>query len=100
MKKAEARGTKRVGQRIPIALLGILFLCSLPLSGCTPDAAAEQASRADLVAFGDGAWLDHRERSSVQFPHDLHTEVMKERKEDCTLCHPEHRDGRFVRDRR
>jgi hypothetical protein len=95
MKRAEARGTVQVGQSMSIALLGILLICSLSLSGCTPDAAADQTGRADLVAFGDGVWLDHRERPSVQFPHDLHTEVMKERKEDCSLCHPAHPDGRL-----
>jgi hypothetical protein len=95
MRKAEARGTKRVGQRISIALLGILSLWSLPLSGCTPDAAAEQTGRADLVAFVDTVPLDHLDRPSVEFPHDLHTEVMKERKEDCDLCHPAHPDGRL-----
>ena len=95
MKKAEARGTVQVGQWMSIALLGILPICSLSLSGCTPDAAAEQTSRADLVAFVEAVSLDHQERPSIQFPHDLHTEVMKEREEDCALCHPAHPDGRL-----
>jgi hypothetical protein len=95
MKKAEARGTAQVRQWLSIAALGMLPICSLSLNGCTPDAAAEQATRADLVAFVDTVPLDHFERPSVLFPHDLHTEVMKERKEDCTLCHPAHPDGRL-----
>ena len=95
MRKAEARSTMQAGHWTSIALLGTLLICSFFMGGCTPDAAAEQTGRADLVAFVDGVSLDHQERPSVQFPHDLHTEVMKERKEDCSLCHPAHPDGRL-----
>jgi len=95
MRRAEARGIMQAGHWTSIALLGTLLICSFLLGGCTPDAAAEQTRRADLVASVGPAALDHRHRASVQFPHDLHTEVMKEREEDCTLCHPAHPDGRL-----
>lgn len=95
MREAEARGTMQAGHWTSIALLSSLLICSFFLGGCTPDAAAGSTGRADLVAFVGPASLDHRERASVQFPHDLHTEVMKEREEDCSLCHPAHPDGRL-----
>jgi hypothetical protein len=95
MRRAETRGTMQAGHWTSIALLGALLICSLPLGGCASGAEAEPSARADLVAFVGPESLDHRERASVQFPHDLHTEVMKEREEDCTLCHPAYADGRL-----
>ena len=75
-------------------MLGILPICSLSLSGCTPEAAADQTTaRADLVDIAERAGFEELERSAVLFPHDLHTEVMLDRKEDCDLCHPSNPDG-------
>jgi hypothetical protein len=95
MREAEARGIMQAGHWISIASLGTLLIGALVLGGCTSDAAAEPTARADLVASVGPASLDHRERPSVQFPHGLHTEVMKEREKDCTLCHPAYSDGRL-----
>jgi len=85
----------QAGHWTSIASLGALLILPFLLGGCAPDATAEPSERADLVAFVGPASLDHRERASVQFPHDLHTEVMQEREEDCSLCHPAHPDGRL-----
>jgi len=94
MKKAEARSEVEFGQRMSIAVLGMLLLCSLSSSGCSSDAVADQTTpRADLVDIGERLGFEELERSTVLFPHDLHTEVMLERKEDCTLCHPVRPDG-------
>jgi hypothetical protein len=94
MKKAEARGTVKPGQWMPIAALGVLLVCSLHLSGCTSEAVADQTTaRADLVDIADRAGFEELERPAVIFAHDLHTEVMLDREEDCDLCHPTHPDG-------
>jgi hypothetical protein len=83
----------RASQSIPIALLGVVSICCLSLSGCGVSEAAETITRPDVIALAEMAFLGEMDRSSVQFPHDLHTDAMTKRKEDCTLCHVVQDDG-------
>ena len=95
MKRAEERGEMQASQLMPIALLGMLSICCFSWLGCSASEAAEQVTRPDLVVVADGTPFAGLDRPSVLFPHDLHTEVMKERNEDCTICHPLDPDGRL-----
>jgi hypothetical protein len=83
----------RTGQSIPIALLGMVSICCLSSSGCGTSEAAEAITRPDVIALAEMALLEELDRPSVQFPHDLHTDAMTERGEDCTLCHVVQDDG-------
>ncbi|MBW1688853.1 MAG: cytochrome C [Deltaproteobacteria bacterium] len=93
MRAAEQRRKMRASQSMPIALLGMVCICCLSSSGCGVSEAAEEISRPDLISLAEMALLGDVDRASVQFPHDLHTDVMTERKEDCTLCHVVQDDG-------
>jgi hypothetical protein len=95
MKRAEERGEMRASQLMPIALLGMASICCLAWGGCSAGEAAEQVTRPDLVTVIDMALFEEFDRPSVQFPHDLHTDVMRERKEECTICHQLEADGRL-----
>ncbi len=83
----------RTRQSVPIALLGMISICSWSLSGCGVSEAAEEIARPDVISLAEMALLVDLERPSVQFPHDLHTDAMTEREEDCTLCHVVQDDG-------
>jgi hypothetical protein len=77
----------RAGESMPVALLGMVAICCLSSSGCGVSEAAEEITRPDVISLAEMAPLGEVERASVQFPHDLHTDFMTEREEDCTLCH-------------
>jgi hypothetical protein len=94
MKSAQKRGKMQARQRVPIAFLGMLAICCLSLAGCTPGEAAQQTARPDLVEIAALTSLTHLERPSVIFPHDLHTDAMREREEDCKSCHQVDADGK------
>jgi hypothetical protein len=83
----------RTSQSMPIVLLGLVSICCLYSSGCGVSEAAEEMARPDLICLAEAALLDEVDRASVQFPHDLHTDAMTEREEDCTLCHVVQDDG-------
>jgi hypothetical protein len=87
MKKAEERVEMRASQSMPIALLGVISICLLSFPGCTAGEAAVTTTRPDLIDVSQMTLLGEFDRAPVQFPHDLHTAVMAEREEDCTLCH-------------
>ena len=93
MRAAEQRRKMRASQSMPIALLGMVCICCLSSSGCGVSEAAEEITRPDVISLAEMALLGEVDRASVQFPHDLHTDVMTERKEDCTLCHVVQDDG-------
>jgi hypothetical protein len=76
-------------------LLGTLSVCCFSLGPWKLNGAPEQIARPDIVTVDWVAIFGELERPSVQFPHDLHTEVMEERNEECTICHPVHDDGRL-----
>jgi hypothetical protein len=95
MKRAEERGEMRASQLMPIALLGMVSICCLSLGGCSVGEAAEQSVRPDMVAVVEMASFGDLDRPSVYFPHDSHTEAMKKRNEDCTICHQLQDDGRL-----
>ena len=95
MKRAEERGEMRASQWMPIALLSMALICCLAWGGCSAGEAAERVTRPDLVTVVDMALFEELDRPSVQFPHDLHTDVMRERKEECTVCHQLEADGRL-----
>jgi hypothetical protein len=76
-----------------IVLLGMLSSCRFSLDTWNLDGPAEQIARSDLVSMDWVAIFGELERPPVQFPHDLHTQMMKERNEDCTICHLVHDDG-------
>ncbi len=95
MKRADDTGKKQTSRLMALVLLGMLSVCCLSLGSWKRNAAAEQTARADIVTLDEMAAFGALERPPVQFPHDLHTEVMKERKEECTICHPVHDDGRL-----
>jgi hypothetical protein len=71
----------------------MVSICCLSSSGCGESEAAEAIARPDVIALAEMALLGELDRASVQFPHDLHTDAMTERKEDCTLCHVVQDDG-------
>ena len=83
----------RASQSMPILLLGLVSVCCLSSSGCGVSEAAEEAARPDVIDLGHSALLGELEREPVQFPHDLHTEALTERGEDCTHCHAVQDDG-------
>ena len=94
MMKVEARRKGEFGRSVSTILLGAPLLCTLFLGGCGSDAVADQTTpRADLVDIADRDGFVYLERPAVLFPHDLHTEMMLDRNEDCDLCHPTLPDG-------
>jgi hypothetical protein len=76
----------------PVLLPALILACQI-VCGCTKGDAAEETARADIVVIGDMNMFGQLERPAVQFPHDLHTEAMKERKTDCTACHGTQENG-------
>ena len=95
MKRADDTSKKRTSRLMEIVLLGMLSSCCFSLSAWSLDEAAEPIARSDIVVMDWVALFGELERPPVQFPHDLHTEVMKERNEDCTICHLVDDDGRL-----
>ena len=88
MRKAEAKSEAESGRWMSVVVLGALLIWSLSMSGCTSEAVADQTTaRADLIDIAERVGFEELERPAVLFLHDLHTEVMLERQEDCDLCH-------------
>jgi len=83
----------RTSQSIPIGLLGALSVCCSFAIGCGTSEAAERVARPDVIALAEIAFFPELDRPSVQFPHDLHTDAMTKRNEDCTRCHVVRDDG-------
>lgn len=75
--------------------LAVVSLCCLLLCGCSEGGAAEQTARPDLVEIDITGLLGEAERAPVQFPHDLHTEAVKEEGKDCTVCHRKQENDRL-----
>lgn len=95
---SRARQTKRLVEKdtmrrnflILIALVTIASTYAVSMCGCSNgDAAVQaQAARADVLLLDSGLPAIELDRPPVEFPHDKHTDVMKDRGEDCTICHP------------
>jgi len=95
MKRAEERLEMRPSQSTAIALLGMASVCCLFAAGCSVGEAAVVRTRPDLVSVAEMTSFEELERPSVAFPHDVHTEAMKQRNEECAICHQVQDDGRL-----
>lgn len=93
MRVPEPRSRMRASRSIPIGLLGALSICCLFSSSCGTSEAAETVARSDVIALAEIAFPRELERPPVQFPHDLHTDAIAKRNEDCTRCHAVRDDG-------
>jgi hypothetical protein len=76
------------------ALLLAFVLCA-SASGHGEDTGDEQLARPDILKIAVKKSIDDLERPPVEFPHDLHTDALKEQGKDCTACHPTLENGRL-----
>jgi hypothetical protein len=81
----------------PIFLSTVALILCLSLFAFDGGAAAERVSRPDLIVLLANKTAGELERPPVQFAHDLHTEAVTKRGEDCTACHPLLENGRLSR---
>lgn len=78
---------------IPVVLCVIASIYCLSLSGCGEGSAADLVARPDVIVLDDVMLSGELERAPARFPHDLHTEAVKNSGKDCTVCHPAKEDS-------
>ena len=85
MKKNKTRNSLN---RVFIRLNAFLFVLFI-ISGCWEEKKEEKQTvyRADIVKIDALPKSASLERATVDFPHDLHTEVLKKQNKGCKVCH-------------
>jgi len=84
---------KRQKTSIFLGMIGLMGLWCLILAGCGQTEAVEQIPRPDLVTIDGMTVFGPLERPAVLFPHDLHTQAVREKGNDCSHCHLSREDG-------
>jgi len=83
----------RLRQKLPVVLFA--FVLCMSVSGHGEIDAAEGLVRPDVITIVIAESIDQLERPPASFPHDLHTDALKEQGKDCTVCHLTRDNGRL-----
>ncbi|MBN2227258.1 MAG: cytochrome C [candidate division Zixibacteria bacterium] len=84
---------KRQKTNIILGIIGLMGLSVVLMTGCGQTEAVEQMPRPDLVTIDGMTVFGPLERPAVTFPHDLHTQAVRDQGKDCGLCHQNREDG-------
>ncbi|MBC8443803.1 MAG: cytochrome C [Deltaproteobacteria bacterium] len=80
-------GMLQLRWRIMVGLIAAVAVGSVGLQNARGTAETAVFKRADIIHIDVMKRFGKLERSTVRFPHDVHTDILEKNNKDCSVCH-------------